>query len=294
MCGIVGILGKTAVANQVVEALKRLEYRGYDSAGVATLKEGRLEPAPRRGQASQPRSEALGGAALRRHRHRPHPLGDPRQAERDQRPSARHRPARRRPQRHHREFPRAEARARRRRASASRPRPTRKSSRSSSRDEMRQGRSAVEAVAAALPRLRGAFALGFLFAGRGGSPDRRAPRRAARHRLSAMARCISARTPSRWRRSRTRSPISRTATGRSCTRGGAEIRDGAGRAGRASAPAKIHTGSFMADKGNHRHFMAKEIHEQPEVVGRTLGPLRELRRRQGRACRSNCRSTSRT
>ena len=33
---------------------------------------------------------------------------------------------------------------------------------------------------------------------------------------------------------------------------------------------KIATGSFFADKGNHRHFMAKEIHEQPEVVGRTL------------------------
>ena len=33
---------------------------------------------------------------------------------------------------------------------------------------------------------------------------------------------------------------------------------------------KIATGSYLADKGNHRHFMAKEIHEQPEVVGRTL------------------------
>src|SRR3712207_8181323 len=43
MCGIVGIVGKSAVANQVVDALKRLEYRGYDSAGVATLEEGRLE-----------------------------------------------------------------------------------------------------------------------------------------------------------------------------------------------------------------------------------------------------------
>ena len=40
---IVGILGKTAVATQVVEALKRLEYRGYDSAGIATLENGRLE-----------------------------------------------------------------------------------------------------------------------------------------------------------------------------------------------------------------------------------------------------------
>src|SRR5437763_1278316 len=42
MCGIVGILGKDAVALPLVEALKRLEYRGYDSAGIATLEEGRL------------------------------------------------------------------------------------------------------------------------------------------------------------------------------------------------------------------------------------------------------------
>ena len=43
MCGIVGILGKSAVATQVVDALKRLEYRGYDSSGLATLEGGRLE-----------------------------------------------------------------------------------------------------------------------------------------------------------------------------------------------------------------------------------------------------------
>ena len=42
MCGIVGVIGREAVAGQIVEALKRLEYRGYDSAGVATLEEGRL------------------------------------------------------------------------------------------------------------------------------------------------------------------------------------------------------------------------------------------------------------
>ena len=42
MCGIVGILGRTAVAPLVVDALKRLEYRGYDSAGVATLEDGHL------------------------------------------------------------------------------------------------------------------------------------------------------------------------------------------------------------------------------------------------------------
>src|SRR5712672_2503243 len=37
MCGIVGILGRGPVADQIVDSLKRLEYRGYDSAGVATL-----------------------------------------------------------------------------------------------------------------------------------------------------------------------------------------------------------------------------------------------------------------
>ena len=37
MCGIIGILGNNQVAPQLVEALKRLEYRGYDSAGIATV-----------------------------------------------------------------------------------------------------------------------------------------------------------------------------------------------------------------------------------------------------------------
>src|SRR5262249_18920240 len=45
MCGIIGILGREPVADQMVDALKRLEYRGYDSAGVSTLEEG---PLPRR------------------------------------------------------------------------------------------------------------------------------------------------------------------------------------------------------------------------------------------------------
>jgi glucosamine--fructose-6-phosphate aminotransferase (isomerizing) len=43
MCGIVGILGTHEVAPLLVEALKRLEYRGYDSAGVATVHRGRLD-----------------------------------------------------------------------------------------------------------------------------------------------------------------------------------------------------------------------------------------------------------
>ena len=43
MCGIVGILGTEPVAMQLVEALRRLEYRGYDSAGIAVLKDGEID-----------------------------------------------------------------------------------------------------------------------------------------------------------------------------------------------------------------------------------------------------------
>ena len=43
MCGIVGVLGTHEVAPTIVEALKRLEYRGYDSAGIATVNAGVLD-----------------------------------------------------------------------------------------------------------------------------------------------------------------------------------------------------------------------------------------------------------
>lgn len=43
MCGIIGIIGKDEVAPLLVDALKRLEYRGYDSAGIATLQNGKLD-----------------------------------------------------------------------------------------------------------------------------------------------------------------------------------------------------------------------------------------------------------
>ena len=43
MCGIIGIVGKARVAPRLIESLKRLEYRGYDSAGVAAIVDGRIE-----------------------------------------------------------------------------------------------------------------------------------------------------------------------------------------------------------------------------------------------------------
>jgi len=42
MCGIIGIVGKEAVSDRLVDGLKRMEYRGYDSAGVCTVHDGQL------------------------------------------------------------------------------------------------------------------------------------------------------------------------------------------------------------------------------------------------------------
>ena len=64
MCGIVGILGREPVAAEIVEALKRLEYRGYDSAGSRRWKTAPHAP-PRRGKLNNLEkrlvSEPLGG-----------------------------------------------------------------------------------------------------------------------------------------------------------------------------------------------------------------------------------------
>jgi glucosamine--fructose-6-phosphate aminotransferase (isomerizing) len=53
MCGIIGIIGKAPVTPLLVDALKRLEYRGYDSAGVATLVDGHIERRRAEGKLTQ-------------------------------------------------------------------------------------------------------------------------------------------------------------------------------------------------------------------------------------------------
>jgi glucosamine--fructose-6-phosphate aminotransferase (isomerizing) len=65
MCGIVGILGTSEVAPRLVDALRRLEYRGYDSAGIATLNDGHLHRRRAEGKlhhlAERLAAEPLGG-----------------------------------------------------------------------------------------------------------------------------------------------------------------------------------------------------------------------------------------
>ena len=43
MCGIIGIASNKSVSVNIINALKKLEYRGYDSAGLATINNGRID-----------------------------------------------------------------------------------------------------------------------------------------------------------------------------------------------------------------------------------------------------------
>ena len=164
MCGIVGILGREPVAGALVDALKRLEYRGYNSAGVATLEHGQLARRRAEGKlrnletrlAQEPLAGKIGIGHTRWATHgRPtesnaHPHATERLA-------VVHNGIIENFQELREELIKKGAKF------------------GSETDtevvahlvtyEMKGGRSPSEAVAAALPRLRGAFALAFLFSG---------------------------------------------------------------------------------------------------------------------------------
>jgi glucosamine--fructose-6-phosphate aminotransferase (isomerizing) len=267
MCGIVGIIGRQPVAGHLVEALKRLEYRGYDSAGVATLDHGALGRRRAEGklQALEKRlkSEPLAGnIGIGHTRWATH--GKP--TERNAHPHATDRVA----VAHNgiienfREL---------------RERLGKNGSKFNSEtdtevvahlvtDEMKKGKPPAEAVATALKQLRGAFALAFLFAGeddlmigaRKGSPlaigfgDGEMYLGSDAIALAPFTDQISYLEDGDWA---------------VMTHSGVEIRDEHDRL--VERPViKSMASAQLVDKGNHKHFMAKEIHEQPEVVGHTL------------------------
>jgi glucosamine--fructose-6-phosphate aminotransferase (isomerizing) len=276
MCGIVGIVGRTPVAPLLVDALKRLEYRGYDSAGIATLEDGRLER--RRAEGKLRNLEArLAGAPL----HGPIGIGHTRWAthgaptENNAHPHATERLAlvHNGIIENYREL-KAELEA---------------SGRVFTTDtdseviahlvtrELDRGLSPGEAVRAALGRLVGAFAIAVLFEGnndllvaaRRGSPLAIGYGKGEMFlgsdaiALAPFTDTIAYLNDGDWAE---------------ITREGVTIHDEAGN--RVERPATHTVGvSMLVDKGNHRHFMAKEIYEQPEVVGHTLAHYLDLAER---------------
>src|SRR5262244_4531036 len=164
MCGIIGILGREPVADQMVDALKRLEYRGYDSAGVATLEGGHLTRRRAEGKlknleqrlARSPLAGTIGIGHTRWATHgrvnetNAHPHATDRVAVVHNRIIENFRELREELEKKGAKFTtETDTEVVAHLVTA----------------EMNQGRSPVEAVKAALPRLRGAFALAFLFAG---------------------------------------------------------------------------------------------------------------------------------
>jgi glucosamine--fructose-6-phosphate aminotransferase (isomerizing) len=267
LCGIVGILGREPVAGQLVDALKRLEYRGYDSAGVATLERGALARRRAEGKlrnlesrlAKEPLNGTIGIGHTRWATH-----GKP--TESNAHPHATDRIA----VVHNgiiENFRELRIELEQSGALFSSETDTEVVAHLVT-DEMKKGRTPVDAVRAALPRLRGAFALAFLFAGeddllvgaRKGSPlavgygDGEMFLGSDAIALAPFTDTISYLEDGDWA---------------VVTRQGVEVHDASGRAVE-RAVLKSNASAFLVDKGNHRHFMAKEIHEQPEVVGHTL------------------------
>ncbi len=267
MCGIIGIIGQEPVASKLVDALKRLEYRGYDSAGVATLEAGALTRRRAEGKlknlesrlAREPLSGTIGIGHTRWATH-----GKP--TENNAHPHATDRLAV-----VHNGIIENFAELRRELEAEGAAFATETDTEVIAHlvtAEMKRGRSPVEAVRAALPRLRGAFALAFLFAGeddlligaRKGSPLAVGFGDGAMYvgsdaiALAPFTDTLSYLDDGDWV---------------VVTRRGAQIHDAAGALVEREV-LKSQASVMLIDKGNHRHFMAKEIHEQPEVVGHTL------------------------
>jgi glucosamine--fructose-6-phosphate aminotransferase (isomerizing) len=267
MCGIIGIIGGEPVAPQLIDALKRLEYRGYDSAGVATLEHGSLTRRRAEGKlrnlelklAREPLSGTIGIGHTRWATH-----GRP--TENNAHPHATDRLAV-----VHNGIIENFSELRRELEGKGAKFATETDSEVVAHlvsEEIKQGLSPVDAVKAALPRLRGAFALAFLFAGeenlligaRKGSPLAIGFGDGAMFIGSdAIALAPFTDTVS-YLEDGDCAVISRTS---------AEIYDAKGEVVH-RAVLKSQASVMLIDKGNHRHFMAKEIHEQPEVVGHTL------------------------
>ncbi|MDB5592937.1 glutamine--fructose-6-phosphate transaminase (isomerizing) [Enterovirga sp.] len=279
MCGIVGILGKAAVATQVVDALKRLEYRGYDSAGVATLENGRLTRCRAEGKlrnlelklSEAPLTGAIGIGHTRWATH-----GRPNEVNAHPHATAKLAVVHNGIIENFRELKRElEAKG-----VVFETETDTEVVAQLVTDALQEGRTPLEAVGTTLPRLRGAFALAFLFEGeadqligaRHGAPL------AIGHGDGEMYLGSDALALAPFTDQVTYLEDGDWAV---LTRAGVTIRDAGGHP--VERPRQtIPTGSFIASKGNHRHFMAKEIYEQPEVVGRTIAHYVDFAA--GRAC----------
>ena len=267
MCGIVGVIGAADAAPRIIEGLRRLEYRGYDSAGLATLVNGGFDLRRAEGKlaeleqlvAARPVRGTLGIGHTRWATHgvpsesNAHPHATERvavvhngiienfQTLRDELAAEGH------------EF-------------------------ATDTDTevvpqlihyfLKQGLTPADATARALKRLEGAFALGIIFAGEHDVliGARRGAPLAVGHGEGEMFLASDAMALAPFTR---RVSYLEEGDWVVLEHGGATVRDADDRVVEREIQLSEHDGEAVG-KENYRHFMHKEIHEQPAVIGDTL------------------------
>ena len=286
MCGIVGIAGTRDVAPVIVEALKRLEYRGYDSAGVATLVDGQIERRRAPGKLTNLEA-ALRSAPLTGHTGIGHTRwathGAPTEANAHPHATARVAIVHNGIIENFREL-KAELIAKGHKFQSETDSET---AAHLVTDYMDQGLPPDEAAKQAIARLIGAYSIAMIFRDHEGLlvGARKGPPLAvgyAEHEsyLGSDAFALAPFT----------NKVAYLQDGDVAVVNGTQVTifDAEGR--RANREVQITSASAaLVDKAGHAHFMAKEIHEQPEVVGHTLAhyldPAGPHVRRQGKGLR---------
>ncbi len=267
MCGIIGILGEQPAAPRLVEALKRLEYRGYDSAGVALLEAGKLKRLRAPGKLSNldakvkdtPTRATVGIGHTRWATH-----GQPNETNAHPHASGRVAIVHNGIIENFRELREAmEARGRKFETE------TDSETIAHLIDEsLSKGLSPKDAFKATLDQLRGAFAIAaiiegeenLILGGRRGSPLVIGVGETEMF-LGSDALAVGPFTQR----------VIYLEEGDWCvlTRTSFEVFDGSGKTVQ-RAETHVPAAGAAAEKGNYRHFMQKEIYEQPDFVGRTV------------------------
>ncbi len=267
MCGIVGVVGKADAAVVLSEGLKRLEYRGYDSAGIATLIDGRIERRRAKGKLSNLeqllRTKPLDGTTGIGHtRWATHGVANETNAHPHATPAV---------ALVHNGIIENYRELREELTAAGHVFTSETDTEAAVQliaHYLGKGLSPEAATRASLDRLEGAFALGILFAGhddlliaaRRGSPLVIGWGEDAMY-LGSDAMALAPFTD--------KVTYLRDGDWAVLHHDGAEVRDAHGAAVKADIRLTAVSGAQVG-KGNFRHFMQKEIYEQPSVIGETL------------------------
>ena len=268
MCGIIGVTGSDQAAPHILDGLRRLEYRGYDSAGLATLANGSIELRRAEGKLAElerlvARSPVSGTTGIGHTRWATH--GAPSETNAHPHAAGRVAVVHNGIIENYRDL-RAMLEAEGRELASDTDTEVVPHLIDS---HMARGLDAEAATAATLAELEGAFALAIIFAGHAGLliGARRGSPLAIGHAddatylasdalaLAPFARRISYLDEGDW------AVLSRDAV---------SIRDAEGRAVERAESVTAHDGA-MIGKGNYRHYMLKEIYEQPSAIGDTIG-----------------------